>query len=165
MRQILSYLELIFKTVSPKITLSALGNRSSHSKDSAVMINHFDATRRLLNRSEFGGLSISQRTDLFFIDSDLVPIMVHENLLASSRKPKMNTIQFHSFVKGLEGVVIGDMLDRMIRREQEWGLMPSYGFMSCVYSTEKISDSLGFPQFASWLGKNSSERKNRRLGR
>lgn len=77
MRQILSYLELIFKTVSPKITLNALSSRASHSKDSTVMINHFDAARRLLNRSEFGGLSIAQRTDLFFVNNDLVPIMVH----------------------------------------------------------------------------------------
>jgi replication factor C subunit 1 len=48
------------------------------------------------------------------------------------------------------------MLDRNIRKNQEYGLMPSYGFMTCVYTTEKISDSMGFPQFPSWLGKNSS---------
>lgn len=41
--------------------------------------------------------------------------------------------------------------------------MPSFGFMTCVYPTEKISESLGFPQFPSWLGKFSSERKMRRL--
>ena len=41
--------------------------------------------------------------------------------------------------------------------------MPSYGFMSCVYSTEKISEAIGFPAFPTWLGKNSSERKQRRL--
>jgi replication factor C subunit 1 len=59
-------------------------------------------------------------------------------------------------VEGVKGMVIGDMLDRTIRKEQEWGLMPSFGFMTCVYSTEKISESLGFPQFPSWLGKFSS---------
>ena len=55
------------------------------------------------------------------------------------------------------------MLDKNIRQKQEFGLMPSYGFMTCVYTAEKISDSVGFPQFPSWLGKNSSERKNKRL--
>lgn len=50
MRQILTYLELIFKTVSPHITLSTLSNRSKHAKDSSVMINHFAAARTLLNR-------------------------------------------------------------------------------------------------------------------
>ena len=59
--------------------------------------------------------------------------------------------------------MLGDVLDRSIRKQQEWGLMPIYAFMTCVYSTEKMSDSIGFPGFPSWLGKNSSERKNRRL--
>lgn len=77
----------------------------------------------------------------------------------------MDRKQFRGFVQGLEGVVLGDTLDRTIRKQQEWGLMPSFGFMTCVYSTKKISDSIGFPQFPSRLGKNSSERKNRRLTR
>ncbi|CAM6000219.1 unnamed protein product [Sphagnum balticum] len=37
----------------------------------------------------------------------------------------------------------GDMLDRNIRRTQDWGLMPAYGLMSCVYTTEKVSESIG----------------------
>jgi replication factor C subunit 1 len=68
----------------------------------------------------------------------------------------MSQGEFHRLVEGVKGMVIGDMLDRTIRKEQEWGLMPSFGFMTCVYSTEKISESLGFPQFPSWLGKFSS---------
>ena len=43
--------------------------------------------------------------------------------------------------------------------------MPSYGFMSSVYPTEKISESGLFPQFPAWLGKNSSERKAKRLSK
>lgn len=51
MRQILSYLELIFRTVSKRITVDALSSRGRHAKDSAVMINHFEAARTLLNRT------------------------------------------------------------------------------------------------------------------
>lgn len=58
MRQILNYLEIIFKTVSKRITIDALSNRNKHAKDSSVMINHFDATRKLLVRPEFDGLRI-----------------------------------------------------------------------------------------------------------
>lgn len=68
-------------------------------------------------------------------------------------------------VQGVEGMVLGDMLDRTIRKEQEWGLMPSYAFMNSVYAPEKITDSCGFPAFPAWLGKFSSERKNKRLAR
>jgi hypothetical protein len=76
MRQILSYLQLIFNTVSKKITLGTLSRRDKHSKDSSVMINHFDAARKLLNRTEFKSMTISQRTECFFVDSDIVPLMV-----------------------------------------------------------------------------------------
>lgn len=85
MRQILGYLELVFRTASRKVTMETLSSRQSHAKDASVMINHFDAVRRLLNRSEFSSMRISERTDCFFVDSDLVPIMVQENLLASCR--------------------------------------------------------------------------------
>lgn len=165
MRQILSYLQLIFQTVSKRITLDALSSRQRHSKDVSTTMNHFEASTKLLNRTIFSGMKISERTDCFFVDSDLVPLMVQENLISSNRKPKLDVKQFHSFVQGLEGIVIGDMIDRNIRKQQEWGLMPAYAFMSCVYAPEKISDSIGRPEFPSWLGKNSSERKQKRLNR
>lgn len=34
-----------------------------------------------------------------------------------------------------DGFVLGDLLDSRIRKEQDWGLMPAYGFMTCVYPT------------------------------
>ena len=43
--------------------------------------------------------------------------------------------------------------------------MPSFGFMTCVYAPEKMSESIGFPAFPAWLGKFSSERKMKRLAK
>lgn len=63
-------------------------------------------------------MKISLRTDCFFVDSDLVPIMIHENLLTSARKTPLNPAEFHQLVEGVQGMVIGDMLDRTIRKEQ-----------------------------------------------
>ena len=40
--------------------------------------------------------------------------------------------------------------------------MPSYGFMTCVYTTEKISEAIGYPSFPSWFGKNSTEKKKQK---
>ena len=68
----------------------------------------------------------------------------------------MTPKQFHNFAQGFEGFVVGDMLDRNIRKQQEWGLLPSYGYMTCVYTTQKMTESSGYPQFPSWLGKNSA---------
>jgi hypothetical protein len=82
--------------------------------------------------------------------------MVHENILNSAPKKPFDKERLHKLVQGLKGFVVGDMLDRTIRKEQEWGLMPSHGFMSCVYTTEKISEALGYPAFPAWLGKFSA---------
>lgn len=108
-------------------------------------------------------MSIRSRLDLFFVDSDFLPLQVHENYLSATNKDKVSKQEFHKIVEANEGFVLADLLDKNIRREQEYGLMPSYGFMSCIYTTEKACQSLGFPRFPSWLGKNSSERKNKRL--
>lgn len=58
---------------------------------------------------------------------------------------------------------MGDVLSRKISKEQAYKLMPSQGIMSCVYPCEKVSVALGFPQFASFLGKNSAQAKTMRL--
>jgi len=56
--------------------MNTLTNRNQSSKDATVMINHVDAVRRLLNRSEFNRMSIEERADCFFVDSDMVPLYV-----------------------------------------------------------------------------------------
>lgn len=54
--------------------------------------------------------------ECFFIDSDIVPLMVHENLYSSAQKTPMNKSEFHGLVKGLKGIVVGDLLDKSIRK-------------------------------------------------
>jgi hypothetical protein len=107
---------VIFKTVSRKITVDALSSRSRSAKDASVMINHFEATRRLMNRPEFSSMRIAQRNDLFFVDSDIVPIMFHENLLASARKTPLTAGDFHRLVEGMTAMAVGDTLNRTIRK-------------------------------------------------
>lgn len=101
--------------------------------------------------------------ECYYIDSDLVPIMIHENYLNSMKKGKLTKGGFHNLVKANEGFVLSDLIDTRIRKEQDWSLMPAAGYMSSVYPTLMVSESIGFPQFPSWLGKFSSERKHKRL--
>lgn len=61
-------------------------------------------------------MKINLRNDCFFVDSDLVPLLIHENLLSSARKTPMRVDEFHRLVEGVKGMVIGDMLDRTIRK-------------------------------------------------
>jgi replication factor C subunit 1 len=71
--------------------------------------------------------------DCFFIDSDFVPIMVHENYLTSMKKGKLTPQDFKKLVKANDAFVLADLIDTRVRKEQDWGLMPAFGFMSSVY--------------------------------
>lgn len=62
------------------------------SKDEKVMINNFDAAHRLLNHGQ-KSLDVRyptfrEKLDLFFIDFDLVPLLVQESYLTSMGERK-----------------------------------------------------------------------------
>lgn len=44
----------------------------------------------LMCRTIFKGMTISQRVDTAFIDSDFVPLLVQENYLSACAKKKLN---------------------------------------------------------------------------
>mmetsp|Transcript_22623 Transcript_22623/g.21791 ORF Transcript_22623/g.21791 Transcript_22623/m.21791 type:complete len:84 (+) Transcript_22623:1540-1791(+) len=61
------------------------------SKDEKVMLNNFDAAHRLLNKNMGAKYStFRQKLDLFFIDYDLIPLLVQENYLTSMGENKDN---------------------------------------------------------------------------
>lgn len=51
MRQLLTYLQVVFRTISKRITVDALNRRYNSTKDPSVMATPFEAARRLLNRT------------------------------------------------------------------------------------------------------------------
>ena len=101
-------------------------------------------------------MPLRERMECFFIDSAFVPIMVHENYLNSMKKGKLTKKDFHKLVKANDAFVLADQIDTRIRKEQDWGLMPAFGFMSSVYPAEMVAENIGYPSFPSWLGKFSS---------
>lgn len=91
----------MFKTKTKDITSAIMGDCNSHSKDGAVMINHTDAAVTLMNKTTFKSvikpMTIRDRLDCFFVDSDLVPLLIHEHYLSSSTKTKLNTHEYSKF--------------------------------------------------------------------
>lgn len=51
-------------------------NRKCNTKDTSLTLNHFEATKNLLTRTVFKEMTILQKTDLAYVDSDMVPLMV-----------------------------------------------------------------------------------------
>ena len=85
------------------------------SKDENVMINNFDAAHRMLNH---GAQSLDikypqfrQKMDLFFIDYDLIPLLVQENYLnALGDRNKIEDIE--RMAAAAEFISLGDSISR-----------------------------------------------------
>ena len=76
LRQVINMLQM-WKTTNPHMNYLEVKNKyNSLNKDQACMINGFEAAGKLLKSSECSKLSIREKTDLFFIDFDLIPLLI-----------------------------------------------------------------------------------------
>ena len=105
-------------------------------------------------------MSIRDKIDLFFIDYDLIPLLVQENYLPNVGQSSVGDLE--KMVQAADQIATGDILNRKIRQHGDWGLMPNFAFMSAIYPCEVIRPNVAFPKFPEWLGKNSSTRKKQR---
>ena len=85
------------------------------SKDESVMISNFDAAHRLLDHGK-NSLndkypSFRQKIDLFFIDYDLIPLLVQENYLtAMGDRKTMDDIE--KLADAADYISMGDAVSR-----------------------------------------------------
>ena len=154
-RQILNVLELMKKR-SKEVKFYDMKNRiHDFKKDDTVMLSNFDAATKFLNRNEHRKNTMREKLDLFFIDYDLIPLLIQENYLTACPRD----INLEILAKSSELVAFGDVISNCIRRNNEWGLMPNLAFASTIYPTFLSSNLIPFPKFPEFLGKNSSQRK------
>ena len=100
--------------------------------------------------------------DLFFIDYDLIPLLIQENYLGSmGDKKSLGDIE--NMANASEFISLGDTLNRQVRKNQDWSLLPNLGFASAIAPCLLAQGQTFYPRFPEWLGKNSSQRKSRRL--
>lgn len=129
------------------------------------MINNFDAAHRLLNH---GAKNLHERyprfrdkLDLFFIDHEWVPLLIQDNYLNSmDRRDSLQDIE--AMATASEFISLGDCLNRQVRVNMDWSLLPNYGVCSSIAPALILKGKSFFPRFPEWLGKNSSQRKSHR---
>ena len=61
-------------------------NLSAQLPDQSIIMSNFDAATKLLNRFDFSKMSYKKKIEMFFVDYDLVPLLVQENYLTSMKK-------------------------------------------------------------------------------
>lgn len=132
-------------------------------KDQGIMLNFFDAGKKLLNTSEASRLSFRDRLDMFFVDHAIMGLMIQENYLNSVAKKPVTNELLEKCASAAELMSAGDMIGASIRDHQQWSLLPDLGVLSCVYPAHLVNGFVAFPSFPSFLGKYSSMTKMRRL--
>lgn len=192
-RQVLNCLQMWSKKkrdgpgATSNMTYKDLKDRqNSINKDEILRVSLFDATKKLIQGPT--GLSdadektrrdsLFSRSDAFFSDYSLMGLMVHQNY------PKVMVSQFQETRRSGDTASELSVLERMFKAtqsmsdyslaehavrsgDQNWGLLPLCSMM-CVQTGHHAGGPNGgffpsFPEFAGWLGKNSSRNKKMRL--
>jgi len=92
-------------------------------------------------------------------------LFIQENYL-SAKPNKANNIHSHLDLmsKTADAISDGNLVERLIRSDQSWSLLPLQGLFSTVLPSNYMSGHLtGRIDFPQWLGKNSSRNKHDRI--
>ena len=135
--------------------------RAFERKDRSTMLTPFEAAKSLM--APPSSLSLNDRLDLFFVDYDLIPLLIQENYVKCFQQGEVKKIP-----KAASLISFGDVISRTIRSEQAWGLLPEFGLIGSVFVSPLIgsrdADTFApYPGFPAWLGKNSTLKKSARI--
>ena len=159
-RQCINFLEL-YKKNNNVIKYSSINNNIKlNSKDETIMLNNFQAATKLLN-CQNKKLPFHNLLDLYFIDYDLIPLLIHENYLSNFKYDnKIEELNNLNYLTDL--ISNSDVIDKKIRTSQNWSLLSDKGILGSISSCYFSRGILPFPKFPELLGKMSSMRKIKR---
>ena len=124
------------------------------------MISNFDASAKLLDSYQLKGTTYKDKMDLFFIDTDMVPLLVYENYLTAIATDRYAV---KKMAQAMDSIALSDTFNRKIRANNEWTLMPCYGQLGCIEPAMVTGNGVPTPRFPEWLGRYSTQTKNYRL--
>jgi len=172
---------------SANVTYREMRERQGEiNKDEVLRVSMFDACRSIVEGSR--GLagadskavtsSLLKRTDAFFVDYMMMGLMVHQNYLKvaqgqfnSAKLKNDDDAEFealHRMCEATEAMSDYGMCEESLRGgDQNWSLLPLCSVLAVKvghHAGGPMGGMLpGYPEFAGWLGKNSSRNKRIRL--
>ncbi|XP_013118319.2 replication factor C subunit 1 [Stomoxys calcitrans] len=123
----------------------------------------WDVVRKVFSADEHKNMSFYDKCDLFFHDYSLAPLFVQQNyLIVNPAGPKSEVIQ--KVANTADSLSLGDLVDKKIRSNSSWALLPTQAIFSSVMPGEYMSGYFtGQINFPGWLGKNSKSSKRCRF--
>ncbi|GMF14653.1 unnamed protein product [Phytophthora lilii] len=145
-RQLLTQMQR-WRLTTTKITYADMVNPSSqHNKDESLRLNPFSATQAIFQRD----ISFDARNEAYFVDYDLMPLMIQENYIQSIMNNRTSSDQnLEAAMHASEFISESDLLNTYVRVDQRWDLLTKQAAMNvgaCVYSAGFI----GHPEFSKY---------------
>ena len=153
-RQIINYLDLCSRNKNAFKNIKK--NCEEVKKDKSITVGSFDVTKLLLNKNESSKLNFVQKLDLFFVDFDLIPNMMQENYINTAKINNNSVDKVESLkkiIEGMEHISFSDTIDKRMKSQMEWSLLPDKGIHSTVIPSMIFSSYLGFPKFPEYYNK------------
>ncbi|ODM98365.1 Replication factor C subunit 1 [Orchesella cincta] len=126
----------------------------------------WEVIRKVFLKSDHDKMSIHDKNALFFQDYNIGPLFVQENypkwVPAAAKGCRYKHMDL--LAKTASSIADADLVDSVIRKSQNWSLLPVQGvFASYIPGEYMESDTVGGVDFPQWLGKNSNRGKRHRL--
>ncbi|XP_063243328.1 replication factor C subunit 1 [Bacillus rossius redtenbacheri] len=163
-RQVLHHLSVFSansKTMSTEQT-----KKDANDARKILKLGPWDVVRKVFSAGEHKNMSLIDRMDLFFQDYNIGPLFVQENYLSVvPHAAKGNPVKtLECVAEAAESLTIGDVVEKTIRSNNSWSLLPVQAVFSSVGPGESMEGHLtGQIAFPAWLGKNSRAQKFSRL--
>uniref|UniRef100_A0A1I7U8H6 Replication factor C subunit 1 n=1 Tax=Caenorhabditis tropicalis TaxID=1561998 RepID=A0A1I7U8H6_9PELO len=120
----------------------------------------FEAARRLLDSRT----TLMEKQEMFFVDYGIMPLFVQENYLNMKNEKQSSLEAIRGLRKASDLISMGDLVDKQIRGGGSWKLLNEQSMLSAALPALATGGHLkAMLQFPSWLGKNSTAGKKKRL--
>ncbi|XP_058797913.1 replication factor C subunit 1 [Phymastichus coffea] len=128
-----------------------------------LRLGPWDVVRKVFSAEEHKTMSIHDKSDLFFHDYNIAPLFVEENYLIVTPNGPKNQV-YDKIARCSESLAFGDTIEKNIRSNQAWSLLPVQACFSSVIPGSIMSGFINSQiNFPSWLGRNSKTNKFDRL--
>jgi len=138
-------------------------NMQSAFKD--VDVGPFDVADKFFREPN---ADFDRRLRHYFVDTSMTPLLVYENYLSVSPPPppglppaQLQAWLLHRATLASDFIACSDVVGARILKEQQWGLAPLHGALSCLAPGYMMQGNLGRLQFPQWLGRNSTGNSKR----
>lgn len=160
-RQAINAMQM-WRRTSKKMTADDIKARQyTMSKDSVLRLSSFDAASFIFNTSHQSPLHL--RFDAYFVDYDLIPLMIAENCAHATKNKISDDIeQLERLSNASDAVCDADICAKYVRGDMCWDLLTTQAVMN-IRAAYISNGQVPYPGFPEWLGRNSNATRRQRL--